>query len=584
METQLNFMWQKANVLKTLGQPLKDSLVAIAMVISLPPTYSTLQTILMAADDKLTTDAVINQVLIEEKLRKVSSTHSALTAKTTGQSKGKGKGKVSKEDKGKKLCTYCLKSGHTKDECWAKRAAECSKEKDSVSKEQADEKELAANVATMGSTHLPPLRLFKAQHTSIPVQRDWVVDSTASTQTMCHKRNLFDSHHPLQSPYLATLGNSKTISVPDTGDTLNWAPTPAIAGDSTLCETFTKKQAVSQKLQVLESKGRRDISNINHHAYNPKALNQRPAIASMNGHQASELQTNELDGESRRLATASTNSLNHLAINKINLNAEETKGLACGTVPQRVQTCSNSPGGMRAPTSTMESSDGLNTQAPVLKWQGDAVNESAKPSITSNQDRSRHQGNLTPKFEFGGETIRMEVRKDERQTNSDGLTYQRVPSQPLEPLTRNTPPTGKTDNLEGPACRRGRYTHRNDLGTCQNGRQRAVKEEKGQLDTKGIKDLPSPVKTDDDKRCNIARSPKAATESCDPSHMVNAHGLSVLYNVPGCGNLRSMAVSNKINDYPAHPFGKSDSPHDYNAIKTDNPPTPSTTNAHATTY
>ena len=60
METQLNSMRQKANVLKTLGQPLEDSLVTIAMVISLPPTYSTLRTILMATDDKLMTDTVIN--------------------------------------------------------------------------------------------------------------------------------------------------------------------------------------------------------------------------------------------------------------------------------------------------------------------------------------------------------------------------------------------------------------------------------------------------------------------------------------------------------------------------------------------
>ena len=122
METQLNSMQQKANMLKTLGQLLDDSLVAIAMVISLPPTYSTLWTILMAANDKLTTDAVINQVLIEEKSRKPSSTHSALAAKTMAsrRSKQKGKGKVSKEDKGKKSCTYCSKSGHTEDKCWAK--------------------------------------------------------------------------------------------------------------------------------------------------------------------------------------------------------------------------------------------------------------------------------------------------------------------------------------------------------------------------------------------------------------------------------------------------------------------------------
>ena len=116
METQLNSMQQKANVLKTLGQPLEDSLIAIAMVILLPPSYSTLQTILMAADDKLTMDAVINQVLIKEKSRKVSSTLSALAAKT-GRPKGKGKEKGVKEDKGKKSCTYCSRNGHTEDKC-----------------------------------------------------------------------------------------------------------------------------------------------------------------------------------------------------------------------------------------------------------------------------------------------------------------------------------------------------------------------------------------------------------------------------------------------------------------------------------
>ena len=75
-------MRQKANVLKTVGQLFKDSLAVIATVISLPPTNSTLRTILMAADDKLTMDAAINQVLIEEKSRKASSAYSALAVKT----------------------------------------------------------------------------------------------------------------------------------------------------------------------------------------------------------------------------------------------------------------------------------------------------------------------------------------------------------------------------------------------------------------------------------------------------------------------------------------------------------------------
>ena len=275
METQLNSMWQKANVLKTLGQPLEDSLVAIAMVISLPPTYSTLQTILMAADDKLTMDAVINQVLIEEKLRNMSSTHSALAAKTAGRSKQTGKGKVNKEEKEKKSCTYCLKSGHTEDECWAKRAAERTKEKDDALKEETDEKELAARVATMGSTHLPPLHLFMARHVSAPTQR--AVNSTMSTQTMCRERDLFNSHPPLLFSCLATPGNGKPVPAQDAGDTPKWAPMPLIAGYRVPCKAV------------------------------PLQLNKLKSVS--------------LDGENQRLAKTSTDGLSHLTVDEINLKA-----------------------------------------------------------------------------------------------------------------------------------------------------------------------------------------------------------------------------------------------------------------------
>ncbi|KAI0369858.1 hypothetical protein BV20DRAFT_915381, partial [Pilatotrama ljubarskyi] len=43
MQPQLDAMLHKKHLLCTLDQPLNDSLVAIAMVISLPPSYSTLR-------------------------------------------------------------------------------------------------------------------------------------------------------------------------------------------------------------------------------------------------------------------------------------------------------------------------------------------------------------------------------------------------------------------------------------------------------------------------------------------------------------------------------------------------------------
>ena len=121
MESQLNLMQQKANVLKTIGQPLNDSLVAIAMVISLPTSYLTLHTILMAVDDKLMTDIVINQVLIEERSWKPPG-QTALSAKVTSQTKGKGKAKSGKKSQKKKgTCTYCSEEGHMEDVCFKKK-------------------------------------------------------------------------------------------------------------------------------------------------------------------------------------------------------------------------------------------------------------------------------------------------------------------------------------------------------------------------------------------------------------------------------------------------------------------------------
>ncbi|KAI0344667.1 hypothetical protein BDW22DRAFT_1302098, partial [Trametopsis cervina] len=43
LEPQLNAMRQKTYILSSLGQPLDDSLIAAAMIISLPPSYSVLK-------------------------------------------------------------------------------------------------------------------------------------------------------------------------------------------------------------------------------------------------------------------------------------------------------------------------------------------------------------------------------------------------------------------------------------------------------------------------------------------------------------------------------------------------------------
>jgi hypothetical protein len=107
LKTQLNTMLQIGYNLHSLGQPLDDSLIAIAMIISLPDSYSTLRSILMATDLKLTTQSVKSSILQEEQLCNGRSGISAFAAriqkKSTKSQKGHTKGKRTPgNDKGEK--------------------------------------------------------------------------------------------------------------------------------------------------------------------------------------------------------------------------------------------------------------------------------------------------------------------------------------------------------------------------------------------------------------------------------------------------------------------------------------------------
>lgn len=75
----------------------------------------------MAMDDNLTMDIVINQVLIEEKSKKLPG-KTALSMKVMNQAKGKGKVKPGKKGQKKKgTCTYCSKDDHMEDVCYKKK-------------------------------------------------------------------------------------------------------------------------------------------------------------------------------------------------------------------------------------------------------------------------------------------------------------------------------------------------------------------------------------------------------------------------------------------------------------------------------
>ena len=166
----MNSIIQKGHIINTLGVSLDDQLIAIAIVISLPPSYETLKTILTSSDDKLTTEKVTAQVLRQEKDRKHGS-EIALLARHGQFKKGKGgnaggKGKDSKDEKKKVKCGFCGKKGHGEEECRKKQAT--------IEKLKQDKpKELTAKVARTEDEEPEELELFVATETrsQLTVQR-----------------------------------------------------------------------------------------------------------------------------------------------------------------------------------------------------------------------------------------------------------------------------------------------------------------------------------------------------------------------------------------------------------------------------
>ncbi|CDO75139.1 hypothetical protein BN946_scf184772.g6 [Trametes cinnabarina] len=210
MQLQLDAMLHKKHLLSTLDQPLDDSLVAIAMVISLPPSYSTLCTILMSSDATLSTDKVITSILEQEKLMQAEAKHSTFAARLgKGNAKHDNKSGKSKGDKPK--CAHCKKLGHKKDECRKLKAELAEKQKSDTTAEKP--RDLNAKVARASDRSAAVLRIYVAdviEASSVPLASRWIVDSGASAH-MSSERVRFCSYRTLRTPHRVWLGDKRYI-------------------------------------------------------------------------------------------------------------------------------------------------------------------------------------------------------------------------------------------------------------------------------------------------------------------------------------------------------------------------------------
>ncbi|PSR73942.1 hypothetical protein PHLCEN_2v10249 [Hermanssonia centrifuga] len=202
----MDAMVQKGHVIMSLGQTLNDSLIAVAIVISLPASYDTLKTILMSSDDTLTTEKVTTAVLCQEKDRNHGSDMTALVARNGNRSgnKGKGFGGHGKGNDNKKKhikCDFCGKRGHVKDECRKLKAVQSGEQP----------KALTAKVSQTDENGKETFELFVAAETQckLKVQR-WILDSGAS-RSMSSQREWFHSLHQLSKPKAVWLGDDHCI-------------------------------------------------------------------------------------------------------------------------------------------------------------------------------------------------------------------------------------------------------------------------------------------------------------------------------------------------------------------------------------
>jgi len=203
-------MRNKVHKLRDLGHNLKNSLIAMVMIISLPESYTSLRQHLYIKDKTiLTTDFVIKQILMDEKLCKGTP-----YAVLMGHGKGKRpayqtQGQSSNlEGKKKNLkCFYCKKMGHIKSEC-RKMKADLAAKGNSNYKKGPELQEENAKLALVQKKTL--VKLFMAHEGKQGLAESWIIDSGA-TSTMTLRREWFCDYIPFKLAVPIGLGNDRVI-------------------------------------------------------------------------------------------------------------------------------------------------------------------------------------------------------------------------------------------------------------------------------------------------------------------------------------------------------------------------------------
>jgi len=196
-------MLRTAHTLSTLGLPLNDKLITIAIVISLPPSYDTLKTILTAAkSSEMTVENMHSQVALKEHQRTCEVDASGtFAARFKGGQKGNQKhlpqAEYLEKLKAKGHCMHCRKHSHkTKDCC--KLKAECKKNPTTACI-ASDSIPLCAQTHSDNNDLICLFKMADKLTKRGDLINCWLINSGAS-RTMSLHRDWFQAYRQLKRP------------------------------------------------------------------------------------------------------------------------------------------------------------------------------------------------------------------------------------------------------------------------------------------------------------------------------------------------------------------------------------------------
>jgi hypothetical protein len=218
LETQINELRSHALKLANLGFALPDNILAIAILLSLPPSYGTLQTSIgVTTDDKIDSQKIVTLILAEQQRRRETG-DVAFRARVV---KPKYEKNV-RDPKKRKQCTNCRRFGHTIEKCYSKGGGLEGQgpkrdEKAKLANETSDTRATELFMATTSDESESDgvddehVELHVANRLVSPRrQQTWIVDSGASAH-MSSQRDWFTTYQEIHPPRRVWLGDHRYI-------------------------------------------------------------------------------------------------------------------------------------------------------------------------------------------------------------------------------------------------------------------------------------------------------------------------------------------------------------------------------------